>query len=251
MHRPTYLFAIVMTVCGAVALAQDAGPLIQADDKDKPGQAAQDRTGQAEPAGERMSDRDRAGAGGGISVQGSQQMDQDFVKHAASANLLEVRLSELVQQKARDPQVKQFAQRLVEDHRKAGEQLKQVAQQMNVQISDELMPMHQAKLDHFQQKQPGQLELGYVFDQVGHHHKDVLEYQFMAQNAQNAQLKQFASQTLPHLRQHLQMAERLAPGGGAEARTAGERMPPGDDSGHIGGHRGTGTGTGQGTTGDR
>jgi putative membrane protein len=194
-------------------------------------------------------------SGSRINAQIDQQFEQDWVKHAYSGNQFEVQLGQLVNDKAQDPQIKRIAQRLVDDHRQANEQLKQVAQQMNVQISEELTPVHQAKLQHYQQKQGNQLELGFLFDQIGHHTKDVLEYQFVAQNAQNPQLKQYAAQCVPKLRDHAQMLMQIAPVG--EARTAGERIPPvgGSDRGTrgTGGTGGSGdtTGTGGGRTGDR
>jgi putative membrane protein len=240
MHRFTSVFAFAVLSCAALALAQDqpAGPGSGQD----PDPAPLSRDQGLGRDQDRNQDRDRDAATAGQRERGGDvNMDQDFVKHAISGNLLEVQLGQLVSQKAQDPQIKQFAQRLVEDHRKANEQLKQVAQQMNVQVSDQLLPVHQAKLDHFQQKQGKPLEIGFIFDQVGMHAKDVLEYQYVAQNAQNPQLKQLAAQALPHLREHLQMAQRIAPGGN-EARTAGERVGGGASdtgAGHGAGHGGT------------
>jgi putative membrane protein len=211
------MFVMMFGVALAVAQDQPGAGAGAGRDQDQ-GRTQQDQDRGAMPAGQ----RDR----GGMDQQGMQNLDQEFVKHALSANELEIQLSQLVAQRGQDPQIKQFAQRMVEDHRQAQQQLRQVAQAINVSTSQQLIPLHQAKLQHFQQKQGKMLDIGYIFDQVGHHHKDVLEYQFVAQNAQNPQLKQFAQQCVPKLREHLQMAERIAPGG-TEARTAGERIGPG------------------------
>ena len=59
--------------------------------------------------------------------QGSQNMDQEFVKAAAADNLFEIRLGEFIQQRVQDPQIKEFAQMLVQDHQQAQKQLQQAA----------------------------------------------------------------------------------------------------------------------------
>ena len=275
MHRITTAMTLFVGLCvAAVAVAQSSGqnqpsggPNPNSNEargtgmgRSEQGQGSSGGMAGDRAGGDRMAGDRATPAGSRMNAQIDQQFEQDWIKHAMSGNQFEIQLGQLVSQKAQDPQVKQFAQRLVQDHQKAADQLRQVAQQMNVQASDDLMPAHQAKLQEFQQKDAKQLELAFIFDQVGHHTKDVLEYQFVAQNAQSPQLKQFAQQAVPHLRQHLQAAISIAPvSGGLDARTAGERIPPAGDSdhgatgsgsGHSGGTGGTG-GTGGGRTGDR
>ena len=256
MHRSTSLTAIVAALCmAAFVYAQSS------DNQPSPGPNPNSNEARGQGMGRDQGragsdtggiDGDRAAqAGSRINVQVDQQFEQDWVKHAMSGNQFEIQLGQLVGQKAQDPQVKQLAQRLVQDHQKAADQLRQVAQQMNVPVSEELMPPHRAKLEAYQQKQGAQLELGFIFGTIGGHVKDLLEYQFVAQNAQSQQLKQYASQTIPHLRDHLRMAQRISPVSMGEARTAGERITPSgsSDSGMSGSGNPTG-GTG-GRTGDR
>ncbi len=68
----------------------------------------------AQPAGEQRT----RGDGG----------DQDFLKKAVIANLAEIELGRLAGQKAQNPEVKQFAQMMVNGHTKALDELKQLAQ---------------------------------------------------------------------------------------------------------------------------
>jgi putative membrane protein len=266
MHRTTRFMAMLVSLCVAVSAFAQTGQEPGTGENTNPnstgargqgmgreqGRAGDDRAGGM--AGDRAAGDRAEQAGSRLNVQIDQQFEQDWIKHAMSGNQFEIQAGQLVGQKAQDPQIKQFAQRLVQDHQKAADQLKQVAQQMNVQVSEDLMPVHQAKLQELQQKPAKQLELAFIFDQVACHTKDLLEYQFVAQNAQNPQLKQFAQQTVPHLRQHLQTAMSIAPvSGGLDARTAGERIPPagGSDHGATGSGSGHTGGTGGGRSGDR
>ena len=63
-------------------------------------------------------------------------MDKAFVKKALEGSMAEVEMGKLALQKSSDDQVKQFAQRMVDDHSKMVDQLKPVAEQMGVKVPD-------------------------------------------------------------------------------------------------------------------
>lgn len=155
-----------------------------------------------------------------------QQMNADkhFIKEAAADNQFEIQASQYVEQQAQNPQVKQLAQRLVEDHQRAQQQLQQIAQGMNMELPTQLEQWQQDKLQAMQQKHGEHLEMHYAFGQVGGHATDLLNYQYEAEHGQNAQVKQYAEQTIPILQQHLQLAEQAAQQWVPQARTAGERI---------------------------
>jgi len=123
---------------------------------------------------------------------------------------MEIQTGQFVAEHTQNPQVKQFAQTLVQDHQKAQQQLKQSAQQASVQITDELNPVHKAMVQELQQKSGKELDRAFIFSAVADHRKDILEYSYASQNLQNAQLKQYATQSLPVLQKHYQSAEDLA-----------------------------------------
>lgn len=192
--------------------------------------------------------------------QQHQQMQQDeekkFIEHASSGNNFEIQLSQFVEQHSQDQQVKQLAQRLAQDHQQAEQQLKQVAQAMSVNISDQLMPPQQAMLQELQKKQGAELDRAFLFCNVGDHHKAVMVYAWAAKAAQNPQLKQYCEQTLQHLRQHMQQVDQVAEAvtGVTDAQTAGERIPgesnTGSETHHSGSTSGSGTsGSSSGTSG--
>jgi putative membrane protein len=167
------------------------------------------------------------GAAGQAKQDMSQEMmspDQHFVKEAAADNQFEIKLSQFVEQQAQDPQVKQLAQKLIQDHQQAQQQLQKIAQGMNMQLPSQLEQWQQDKLQAMQQKHGKHLEMHYTFGNVGDHTTDLLMYQYEAEHGQNQQVKQFAEQTIPILQQHLQMAEQVAQQWVPQARTAGEHM---------------------------
>jgi putative membrane protein len=63
----------------------------------------------------------------GPAMNGGPGADKAFVKKAMEGNMAEVQMGQLALQKSSDDQVKQFAQRMVDDHGKMQDQLKPVA----------------------------------------------------------------------------------------------------------------------------
>jgi putative membrane protein len=139
----------------------------------------------------------------------AQQMTaQDFVTEAASGGMYEVQSSQLVLDQAQAPaEVGEFAQRMVDDHTKANEQLTTLAQQQNLEVPSELQPEEQQMLDQLQGADD-QAQT-YVQQQVAAHEKTVDLFQNYAEQGDNEELKQFAEQTLPTLQEHLEMAQAL------------------------------------------
>ena len=62
--------------------------------------------------------------------------DRVFLKDALEGGMAEVQLGQLALQKSNNADVKQFAQKMVDDHTKMGDQLKPIAQQIGVKIPD-------------------------------------------------------------------------------------------------------------------
>ena len=71
----------------------------------------------------------------------------NFINDAAEGGLMEVRMGELAQQKGQSADVKSLGQRLVSDHQKAGDELKQLASNKGITVPSQLPPKHQKMID--------------------------------------------------------------------------------------------------------
>ena len=136
------------------------------------------------------------------------QEDIEFATKAAEGGLMEVQFGELAQQQAASDEVKQFGQRMVEDHGKANDQLKQIAQDKGIDLPQELSDEAQQKYDELQQKSGDEFDQAYMDEMVSDHEKDVSEFQQYAETGQDPDLTSFAEQTLPVLEEHLQLAQQ-------------------------------------------
>jgi putative membrane protein len=142
----------------------------------------------------------------------SKSDDKKFAKEAAMGGLMEVELGKVATQKASSDAVKQFGQRMVDDHTKANDELKQVASQDNLTLPTTLDKKHQAMVDKMSAMSGPAFDKAYMKDMVKDHEKDVKEFQNESQNGTDPNIKNFATKTLPILQSHLESAKQIDKG---------------------------------------
>jgi putative membrane protein len=135
--------------------------------------------------------------------------DRKFVEEAAMGGLAEVELGKLAQQKAQSDQVKQFGARMVQDHGKANDELKQIAETKGVQVPAAPDKSHQKEVDKLAKLSGGEFDREYVAHMLSDHRKDVSAFKKAADNSKDSDIKAFAGKTLPTLHEHLAMVQSL------------------------------------------
>jgi putative membrane protein len=142
---------------------------------------------------------------------GSGKTDTAFVDKAARGGLAEVELGQLAVQKASSDDVKKFGQRMVDDHTKANDELKQVAAQEHMDLPQQMNAKDKATKARLEKLSGKQFDRAYMNNMVKDHQKDVTEFERESKMAKDPAVKGFAEQTLPTLREHLKEAEQIAP----------------------------------------
>lgn len=145
------------------------------------------------------------------SPAGLTMADETFMKKAAAGGMAEVELGQLATQKASTDQVKQFGQRMVDDHTKANQQLEQLAQQDHVNLPKQPGMKDRATKAQLEKLSGKEFDQAYMSDMVKDHKKDVADFERESKNAKDPAVKSFAQQTLPTLREHLNQAQQIAP----------------------------------------
>jgi len=163
-----------------------------------------------------------SGSTSGKQSAGMGDTDSTFVKKAAQGGLAEVELGQLATQKASSEEVKKFGQRMVDDHSKANEQLKQVAAEKNIDVPQQLDAKDKATKARLEKLSGEQFDRAYMKYMVRDHQKDVAEFERESKIAKDPAIKNFAQQTLPTLKDHLKEAERIAPKQRQAERTSGQ-----------------------------
>ena len=155
--------------------------------------------------------------------------DQTFVHMASNGGVAEVKLGQLAIERAASPEVKQFGQRMVTDHTKANQELAIIVQAKNMPIAPELDPQHRAMADKLATLQGAAFDQEYLQGQVTDHEQTIALFTTQIKEGQDADLKAFASKTLPTLQEHLHMVQALVAKQPSEharqQRSEGKRRP--------------------------
>jgi putative membrane protein len=139
------------------------------------------------------------------------QADKSFITEAVQGNLAEIQMGQLAQQKGQSDGVKSFGQMLVTDHQANNEKAKEVANQLGV--TPPTQPSAKQKADHDKLAKLSGAAFDRQFAQmmVMDHKQDIAKFQRQAKKT-NDPLGQYATDTLPVLKKHLDTAQSLASG---------------------------------------
>src|SRR5207247_6462952 len=110
-------------------------------------------------------------------------------------------------EKAASDQVKQFGQRMVDDHGKANDELKGIAQQKNMTLPTELDAKDKTLRTRLSKLSGTAFDHAYIQAMLRDHKADVNEFRRESQSGKDAEIKAFAAKTLPTLEDHLKTAQ--------------------------------------------
>ncbi|HTZ59135.1 MAG TPA: DUF4142 domain-containing protein [Acidobacteriaceae bacterium] len=196
MHGRRLLgIAGALVLCGGVGLAQmtppSQGPAGQAPGQTNPSMDSQmnqmqQQSGQPSP------------------------MDKMFVQQAMQGNKAQIQLAQLTLQKSDNQQVKQFAQRMIDDHTKLEQQMKPIAQQLDIAVPTQVSKKDRATMAKLQGLSGSAYDQAYIKDMVKDHKHDLSQFQTEASSGQDPTVKDAASEGSKVIAQHLQLAQQLA-----------------------------------------
>jgi putative membrane protein len=134
--------------------------------------------------------------------------DKSFVSNAAEGGLAEVELGQLAQSKAANDKVKEFAQKMIDDHSKVNQELKDQAEKLGVSIPDHMSVTEKAEKAKLDMYSGSHFDRAYMTAMIKDHREDIAAFAREAKMGQNPDLKSFAEKTLPTLKEHLRLAEK-------------------------------------------
>jgi putative membrane protein len=136
--------------------------------------------------------------------------DRSFLNKAAADGMAEVELGKLGASKAQNDQVKQFAQKMVQDHGQANDKLMAIAQQLQVQPPAKMDAKHQQASKKLSGTSGASFDRQFMQHMLKDHQQAVKLFDTQAKSGQNEELKKFAADTLPTLLQHLAEAKQIS-----------------------------------------
>jgi putative membrane protein len=147
---------------------------------------------------------------------------QEFVNKAAISDMFEVKSGKLAAKKAKNEDVRDFGEQMVEDHTETTEDLKELVKDENIKVE---MPAsmderHTEQLNKLKALSGAEFDRAYVPTQVLAHEQAVNLFEDYSKTGDNDSLKEWASDTLPTLKGHLEEARELNENLSAPAKTA-------------------------------
>jgi putative membrane protein len=128
----------------------------------------------------------------------------------AQSDLAEVQAGKLGVSKASSPEVKKFAQSMVDDHGKHLSQLRTMAKTKGMQLPSAPAKKHQEAMKKLQSASGAEFDKLFMTQMVKDHEDALKLVQDAAKNAKDAELKADAEKTAPVIQKHLEEAKRIA-----------------------------------------
>jgi putative membrane protein len=133
--------------------------------------------------------------------------EERFMKEAASGGLMEVELGKFAAEKGSHQRVKEYGKRMQADHSKANAQVKKIASSKGVDLPTQPSGEHKSTMDKLTKLSGAEFDREYMEAMVDDHKEDIEKFQTQADKGKDPELKKFASETLPILKKHLELAQ--------------------------------------------
>jgi putative membrane protein len=147
---------------------------------------------------------------------------ENFFKEGAAGGMAEVELGKLAAGKATNAEVKQFGEMMVKDHSGANAKLMALAKERQIALPTELDGKHKRASENLGKKQGADFDKDYMDLMVKDHKSTIDLFEDTVKKSEDAEVKKFASATLPTLQEHLKLAQALQDKVKKSGSTAGE-----------------------------
>jgi putative membrane protein len=127
--------------------------------------------------------------------------DREFVEKAAKSSMSEVLISRVAVERTTNPEVKRFAQTMIDDHTSASEQLATLASNRGLAL-----PAKDPNPDRWEKRDAKNFDKEYIEKMVSDHEDAVKLFEKQANKGEDADTVAFARKHLPKLQKHLQAA---------------------------------------------
>lgn len=145
--------------------------------------------------------------------------DAAAMKQLAQANLNEIEGGKAAASKAQSPDVKQFAQKMVDDHTQMLADLKTLARQKGVALPESASIKDMAQMKLMERSSGAEFDKKYMDAMVKDHQKDAKEAQDLAGKAKDPDFKAAVQKASTKINEHLQLAQRIASSSAAGSST--------------------------------
>jgi putative membrane protein len=141
---------------------------------------------------------------------------KEFLKEAAKANQKEIAMANVGESKAQNPQVKELAHMMLTDHQQNYTLVQSLAQSHGVTIDTAPDFMNRREVDRLQKVNEGEFDKDFTKCMLKDHVKAIKRFDKAVTDVEDPDVKQYAQNTLPALRHHLQKSQEAARAAGLD-----------------------------------
>jgi putative membrane protein len=131
------------------------------------------------------------------------------LSYAAEDNQAEIQLCLLAEKRATNPALKAFARLMVIDHVEIESRLATLGNELQADLSDGIGKEGQETRSKLTPLTGGDFEHAFMQAQIKDHSNDIEKFSNEAQTTKNGRINQFATETIPILKQHLALAHAV------------------------------------------
>jgi putative membrane protein len=145
----------------------------------------------------------------GNGANGNVGADAYFVREVAQDNNMQIQLAQIARQKAKDKQVRQYAERMIADHTRLQNQWSTMASKNGMSGKAGLGPRHREKIEQLQKMSGKNFDKAYMILMIQQHQDEVSYWQNEGRDSQSAEVRRLVNAGLPTLEQDLAQAKRI------------------------------------------
>ncbi len=142
------------------------------------------------------------------------ETDKTFVMKASQGGMTEVAAAKVALANSQNEKVKEFAQKMIDDHTKANMELMDLAKTKDLEVPATLDEKHEKMVEKMKGMMGADFDKAYIKDMVKDHKMTVDLFEKEAANGDDSSLKEWASKTLPTLKEHQTMVMAMSEGMG-------------------------------------
>jgi putative membrane protein len=135
--------------------------------------------------------------------------DSSFIRQAIRGNYTEVALGRLAETRASNSEVKDFAERMVDDHNSMNKEWVDLAQDNDMKVAVEFGTSGQQAVDRLEKLSGTAFDQAYMSEMIREHEQDLAAFQRMASSASSSEVRQLASSGASTIREHLVSAQQV------------------------------------------
>ena len=136
--------------------------------------------------------------------------DMEVFQKAAQTGMLEVQAADIASSRALAPATKSFASAMTTDHSANNDALKALAASKGVTLPAQLDEKHRELLEKLQKEEPKEFDATYAKAMSEGHREAIELFKETVKETKDADIRAFATNTLPTLQHHLDMAKHLS-----------------------------------------